>query len=211
MTIMRRQRIELAFAEYGINGILRLIKVMENYPYWGDLLAGLLPKEHFQEIVNGLTCEEKYLFLSGLIDAESEDNAIDIFSAVPKDMRLDVLRCISRKGFWKHLSSDEEKKAFWNNQIMREYDSVVFAQLLKYNPSGLLIYYYERMQKDPLHHFEQAMLVVQALLAGCTSLAVQSKNDEHEISTIVACKILRELSLVYAHNVIKNREKNDKQ
>lgn len=185
--IIRRQRIELAFAEYGINGILRLIKVMENYPYWGDLLAGLLPKEHFQEIVNGLTCEEKYLFLSGLIDAESEDNAIDIFSAVPKDMRLDVLRCISRKGFWKHLSSDEEKKAFWNNQIMREYDSVVFAQLLKYNPSGLLIYYYERMQKDPLHHFEQAMLVVQALLAGCTSLAVQSKNDEHEISTIVAC------------------------
>ena len=48
-------------------------------------------------------------------------------------------------------------------------------------------------------------------LVGCDIVELSPNYDNTNVSTIVACKILRELSLVYAHNVIKNREKNDKQ
>lgn len=48
-------------------------------------------------------------------------------------------------------------------------------------------------------------------LVGCDIVELSPNYDNSNVSTIVACKILRELSLVYAHNVIKNREKNDKQ
>lgn len=44
-------------------------------------------------------------------------------------------------------------------------------------------------------------------LVGCDIVELSPNYDNTNVSTVVACKILRELSLVYAHNIIKNREK----
>lgn len=63
-------------------------------------------------------------------------------------------------------------------------------------------------------NFEQIFKILKNAninLVGCDIVELSPNYDNTNISTIVACKILRELSLVYAHNVIKNREKNDKQ
>ncbi|MCC3867597.1 agmatinase [Terrisporobacter mayombei] len=47
-------------------------------------------------------------------------------------------------------------------------------------------------------------------LVGCDIVELSPDYDRSNVSTIVACKILRELSLVASHNLIKNREKKEK-
>lgn len=47
-------------------------------------------------------------------------------------------------------------------------------------------------------------------LVGCDIVELSSDYDRSNVSTIVACKILRELSLVFSENIIKNREKKEK-
>lgn len=47
-------------------------------------------------------------------------------------------------------------------------------------------------------------------LVGCDMVELSPDYDRSNVSTIVACKILRELSLVASDNIIKNREKNKK-
>lgn len=46
-------------------------------------------------------------------------------------------------------------------------------------------------------------------LVGCDIVELSPDYDRSNISTIVACKILRELSLVSCENIIKNREKKE--
>lgn len=47
-------------------------------------------------------------------------------------------------------------------------------------------------------------------LVGCDIVELSPDYDRSNVSTIVACKILRELSLVASDNLIKNREKKKK-
>lgn len=47
-------------------------------------------------------------------------------------------------------------------------------------------------------------------LVGCDIVELSPDYDRSNVSTVVACKILRELSLVAADNLIKNREKIEK-
>lgn len=47
-------------------------------------------------------------------------------------------------------------------------------------------------------------------LVGCDIVELSPDYDRNNVSTIVACKILRELSLVFSENIIKNREKKEK-
>lgn len=47
-------------------------------------------------------------------------------------------------------------------------------------------------------------------LVGCDIVELSPDYDRSNVSTIVACKILRELSLVFSENIIKNREKKEK-
>lgn len=47
-------------------------------------------------------------------------------------------------------------------------------------------------------------------LVGCDIVELSPDYDRSNVSTIVACKILRELSLVASDNLIKNREKKEK-
>lgn len=47
-------------------------------------------------------------------------------------------------------------------------------------------------------------------LVGCDIVELSPDYDKSNVSTIVACKILRELSLVFSENIIKNREKKEK-
>lgn len=47
-------------------------------------------------------------------------------------------------------------------------------------------------------------------LVGCDIVELSPNYDKSNVSTIVACKILRELSLVFSENIIKNREKKEK-
>ncbi len=44
-------------------------------------------------------------------------------------------------------------------------------------------------------------------LVGCDIVELSPDYDDTKVSTVVACKILRELSLVASHNIIKNRQK----
>lgn len=47
-------------------------------------------------------------------------------------------------------------------------------------------------------------------LVGCDIVELSPDYDRSNVSTIVACKILRELSLVFSENIIKSREKKEK-
>ena len=47
-------------------------------------------------------------------------------------------------------------------------------------------------------------------LVGCDIVELSPDYDTSNVSTIVACKVLRELSLVASDNLIKNREKKEK-
>ena len=44
-------------------------------------------------------------------------------------------------------------------------------------------------------------------LVGCDIVELSPDYDDTKVSTVVACKILRELSLLASHNIIKNRQK----
>lgn len=60
--------------------------------------------------------------------------------------------------------------------------------------------------------FEQIFKVLKnskVNLVGCDIVELSPAYDISNVSTIVACKILRELSLVFSENIIKNREKKE--
>lgn len=61
--------------------------------------------------------------------------------------------------------------------------------------------------------FEQIFKIIKNSninLVGCDIVELSPDYDRSNVSTVVACKILRELSLVASDNVIKNREKIEK-
>lgn len=61
--------------------------------------------------------------------------------------------------------------------------------------------------------FEQIFKILKSSninLVGCDIVELSPDYDRSNVSTVVACKILRELSLVASDNLIKNREKIEK-
>ena len=184
---LRCKKLREIYETKGSTGIIAIVAYLENYAYWGYLLINVLTKESYMEISNAIASMEKYALLAGMIDAADDDCAKYIYSIIPKESHIQVLNLVSRSGFWKELHSEEEKKAFWNNQILRDYDSEIFGQLLRYNPKGLLLYIYQMIQKEPLLYFEQAMQIISSIAKDDMVNDSHLKHDEYEIATIVAC------------------------
>lgn len=184
---LRCKKLREIYETKGSTGIIAIVAYLENYAYWGYLLINVLTKESYMELSNVIASMEKYALLAGMIDAADDDCAKYIYSIIPKESHIQVLNLVSRSGFWKELQSEEEKKAFWNNQILRDYDSEIFGQLLRYNPKGLLLYIYQMMQKDPLVYFEQAIQLMNSLEQDDAINGSHLAHDKFEIATIVSC------------------------
>lgn len=182
---IRINKLNDIFQTRGISGIIRLIKRMENNSYWGSLIAEVIYGDSLVALVETLILDRKYAIIGGLIDATSEDTARDIYSKISSDERLSILPFISREDYWKLLETEEEKKEYWKQKDMLSFNEEIYKQLLVYNPRGLLLYFYEQMEKEPAANVEQAKAVIGLIIDNEMDFSFRVKRDEYYISEIV--------------------------
>ena len=182
---IRINKLKDIFQTRGIFGIIRLTKRMENLSYWGSILAEVIHGDSLFVLVDALALGGKYALIGGMIDAASEDSAWAIYSKFSSELRLSILPFISREDYWKLLETEEEKNEYWKYKNMFSFSEECYEQLLIYNPRGLLMYFYNRMDKEPLARIEQAKIVINAILVNEKDFNFRVKQDEYYISEIV--------------------------
>ncbi|MBR0452279.1 MAG: hypothetical protein IJI78_09835 [Oscillospiraceae bacterium] len=183
--IIRINKLRDIYQTRGTSGIIRLIKRMENHSYWGSILAEVIYGDSLFTLVDELALDGKYALIGGMIDAISEDSARTIYSRFSSELKLSILPFISREEYWKLLETEEEKKEYWKHKDMLSFSEERYEQFLIYNPRGLLMYFYERMEKEPLARIEQAKTVINSILSNEGDFTFRVKQDEYYISEIV--------------------------
>ncbi|MBQ6426004.1 MAG: hypothetical protein IJJ92_04350 [Clostridia bacterium] len=186
----------------GISGIIRLVKRMENHSYWGSILAEVIYGDSLFTLVDALSLDGKYALIGGMIDAISEDSARTIYSRFSSESRLSILPFISREEYWKLLETEEEKEEYWKHKDMVSFSEERYEQFLIYNPRGLLMYFYERMEKEPSTRIEQAKTVINSILGNEKDFTFRAKQDEYYISEIVKRIDLLFYSDEWAHTTL---------
>ena len=183
--IIRINKLKDIYQIRGISGIIRLIKKMENHAYWGSILAEVIHGDSLFTLVDALALDGKYALIGGMIDAINEDSARTIYSRFSSEIRLSILPFISREDYWKLLETEEEKKEYWKHKDMLFFSEERYEQFLIYNPRGLLMYFYERMEKEPITSIEKAKAVISSILDNEMDFDFRVKQDEYYITEIV--------------------------
>ena len=100
--------------------------------------------------------------------------------------------------FWKIISTLNSKNVYLTIDL-DVLDPSIFPGTGTPEPGGI-----------SYRQFEQIFKILKNSninLVGCDIVELSPDYDDTKVSTVVACKILRELSLVASHNIIKNRQK----
>lgn len=129
--------------KYGADVILQLIDVMTNDRYWGNFIFQILTKDNnLKGIFDRCIEQKKYMLLGGLADKLGYETINKLIPTYPIQSRIEILKCMNREDVDLLLTSDELASAYWSRKRMLEFSQNAFDNLLKYNPCGLLDFYY---------------------------------------------------------------------
>lgn len=123
-----------------------IIDLMEDSLNWGLLLANSDYSSCALELSKYAVSKGKYKIISGLIDGLDLENAKQLLE-MPQEIMEVVISHITRQDILPFITDKELLKAFWSNQTMYEYSPFMFEQLLEYNPSGLLFFFYSNCKE----------------------------------------------------------------
>lgn len=109
------------------------------------------------------------------------------------------------------LDCEEKKRAFWKNQMMRDYSSEVFESLLEYNPTGLLNYYV--LNKVNQDNLKNVLTILEKIFANFDQLskkidAYYIDNLFNQIDKLIYNEKIAELEIGYYRYKVFNGYKN---
>ena len=183
--IIRIEKLRNVLEKEGGAGIIRLSKRMENNSYWGSLLSEFINDVSLNELIEVLISDGKIAIIGGIIDNVSIDIARAIYSITHGDLRTRILANITREDFWKLLETEEEKKEYWKYRDMFSFNKENYEQFLIYNPRGLLFFFYDKMEKEPLAYIEQAKRTIRLIADSEQDFNYRVNRDEYYIAEIV--------------------------
>lgn len=184
----RRIRIEKLndiMQNIGIKGIIRLTKRMEDNSYWGWVLSEIINDVSLRELIENLAEDGKFAIIGGMMNTTSLYKAETIYSLIPCELQLRLLSFVYRNDFWKILKTEEEKKEYWNHQYMIPYNEEIYAQLLIYNPRGLLNYFYKKMGKDTQLNIDEIKNIIISIASDKFDFSFRVNEDKFFITEIV--------------------------
>lgn len=121
------------------NGYIDIVSeiIKDEYP-WG-VFIGENDKKKKDVWIKALIDKEKYRVASAIIDILPLDNKTSIISQLDIKTRKSIVTNLNRYDVCEYLSEDE-REIFWGNKEMRSFSEVVYKNILRYNPEGLLRY-----------------------------------------------------------------------
>lgn len=130
--------------KYGEDVILQLIDVMTNDSYWGNFVFSVLSDKscNIKCIFDRCVKEGKYILLGRLLDQLDYELIIKLIPTYSIKDQIEILKWVYREDVDVLLTSNELASAYWSKKRMLEFNQKIFDNLLKYNPSGLLAFYY---------------------------------------------------------------------
>lgn len=140
-----------------------LIEIMGNLSNWGFLLAKSDYSSCALELSKCAISKNKYQILGGFIDGLDLEKAKSLLE-LPKEIKEVAISHITRQDILPFITDKELLKVFWSNQTMYEYSPYMFEQLLEYNPSGLLLFFYSKC-KDITDVTNNVVRVFRALIS----------------------------------------------
>lgn len=184
--ILRIEKLKEVQQKYGITGILRIVRIMDDNTYWGSILFNALDTVCHITVIDALISAEKFATIGGYINAMDCDVDVqDIYLTFDKETQLKLLPHIQRKGFWKLLKTEKEKIDYWKHKTMLAFDKESYEQLLKYNPNGLLMYSYAQLRNTSLFNVEQAKTILGSIADGEANHDYINNHNDYYITELV--------------------------
>ncbi len=148
---------------FGDEAEIKLIQYMNDESYWGKMLSEIISQKSFVKICDCLLNERKYLILSAVLDNYNNQRTKEFLSKVYGEDREKLIPLLYNKCFLDDFN-EEEKTLFWSKKIMTSDKTVDYADYLKYNPEGLLLFLYAGSKKNAAQYIEKAKEVFGAII-----------------------------------------------
>ena len=164
--------------EYGTKETLKLLSYMEDREEWGEFLALCLDGNDYLLLAHEAISIGKENILVGLLNKGGLKLATVVFQTLPEEMQDSVIAYIRRSDIDVWLTSEKLERLFWSHYTMEQYDDRVYQKLLRYNPSGILLWLYRDIKRRMLN-----MKMVLEIFNALTD--VEYVADFHALSLIV--------------------------
>lgn len=116
--------------------------------------------------------------LVGLLNNGELKLATLVFQTLPEEMQDSIIVYITRSDIDEWLTSEKLEHLFWGHYTMGQYDDRLYQKLLRYNPSGILLWLYRDIKRRMLN-----MKMVLEIFNALTD--VEYVADFHALSLIV--------------------------
>ena len=177
--LYRKNNLEDLISSYGERAIDTVVNAISNEYLWGHLFIDAIPENMHRYLLNDLIDSGKTLVLAGVLDELQEDKAKEFLMSV-KDRRT-FASLLHNRNLLCCLNNDEIYD-FWTSKEMFRYNSEDYAELLKYNPCGILVYLYLESEKNPEQCIEMATEVFGAILKTNSEL---NRRYRDEVTSII--------------------------
>ena len=135
-------------SKFGSDAIFRLAKCMEDSWAWGVFLGKNLVDGEYNSIAELASSSNKLQLLAGLVSTVDLPIATEIFEILPKEERESLLPLLHRDDIDDWLVSQDLKHRYWQNKQMVKYTDRTYYNLLKYNPCGILPFFYDKERES---------------------------------------------------------------
>ncbi|MCM1532884.1 MAG: hypothetical protein NC114_11545 [Ruminococcus flavefaciens] len=147
---------------YGEDVIYRLLSIMDDNACWGNFIFSMERTRSIRNIC--IKCVElsKFNILAAIMDRVELSEFESVFKLLDSEVQLKILPSIYRNDILCLLNEETFRRAYWCSKRMFVYDEEIYNNLLKYNPLGLLGFYYNKpVDKD---NIEQIIKVCKQIL-----------------------------------------------